>query len=242
MATASMLARTPPNSKKKLLIGGGLLALLLAIIGGVINSITSKDGKTATVEVPEGSTVKGDGKGKVAVTLSKEETPIVPPVPPDKPPHAVGSRWPLAPSKPEDMAWLRGLNATLTLRTGPNSDKLFKPKDARPAGPATIVGIEFDYNQGGSFVTDEVMKRVSTLVDLESLTCVFVGNNPVSVTKAGLPVLISLTNLRRLNLGRIGPRDTDPEFLLYGWLSFRPRGPLRATRQSFPGARLRSMM
>ncbi|QDU25638.1 Serine/threonine-protein kinase PknB [Anatilimnocola aggregata] len=126
-------------------------------------------------------------------------------------PAAAALRWPLAPSKPEDIVWLQGLRATLTLRSGPYTETTLKPTATPPTSPATIVGVALDYNNGAA-VTDEVLKRLATLADLESLKGVFdVSSSPV--TKDGLPQLATLVNLRQLSLGRIGPKDTDPAFL-----------------------------
>jgi formylglycine-generating enzyme required for sulfatase activity/serine/threonine protein kinase len=120
-------------------------------------------------------------------------------------------RWPLAPTKPQDIVWLQGLRTTLTLRTGPTTEAVLKSTDAPPAGPATIVGIDFG-RDNFSRMTDEVLRRTATLVDLEELKFPY-AKPAEQVTKDGLPQLATLVNLRRLNLGRIGPKETDPAFL-----------------------------
>ncbi len=138
-------------------------------------------------------------------------------------------RWPLAASKPEDIVWLQGLRATLTLRSGPNTESTLKPTDKAPASPATIVGVALDYGNGAA-VTDEVLKRIATLVDLESLKSSFDASGS-KVTKDGLPQLAPLVNLRHLALGRIGPRETDPAFLA----SFRQLESLSLQNLDFSG-------
>ncbi|MBL8826530.1 MAG: protein kinase, partial [Planctomycetaceae bacterium] len=61
---------------------------------------------------------------------------------------AAAPRWPLEPSKPDDIVWLQGLNATLTLRSGPNAETTLKPTDAPPKNPATIVGLAIHRENG----------------------------------------------------------------------------------------------
>ncbi len=112
-------------------------------------------------------------------------------------------------SKRDDIAWLQSLKATVTIRTASDKKIVLAPTDAPPVGPATIVGIDFG-RDNWKLVTDDVLKRAATLTDLESLACSFGDVSPV--TKDGLPHLAALVNLRHLDLGRIGPRDTDPAF------------------------------
>jgi formylglycine-generating enzyme required for sulfatase activity len=137
------------------------------------------------------------------------------------PPEATGvspaaPRWPLAPSKPEDIVWLQGLKATLTLRApsafgGGPTDVQVKPGEPLPGGAATIVGINFG-RDNAALMTDDVLKRTATLVDLEDLNLSY-AKSAEQVTKDGLPQLAALVNLRRLNLERIGAKETDPAFL-----------------------------
>jgi hypothetical protein len=146
--------------------------------------------------------------------------PAAGPNPPGDSPGAkttpAAPRWPLTPSKPEDIIWLQGLKATLTLRApsafgGEPTNVQVQPGDPLPAGAATIVGIDLG-RDNAALITDDVLKRTATLVDLESLWLGFAAETR-AVTKDGLPQLATLVNLRRLNLTRIGPKETDPVFL-----------------------------
>lgn len=122
-------------------------------------------------------------------------------------------RWPLQPSRPEDIVWLQGLNVTLTLRSGPDQDVALKPTDPQPEHPVTIVGVKFGRGiEDSQNATDEVLKRLGTLTDLESLVLDFQPNF-ATATKDGLPLLKTLVHLRYLKLSGIGPEDTDPAFL-----------------------------
>jgi formylglycine-generating enzyme required for sulfatase activity/serine/threonine protein kinase len=121
-------------------------------------------------------------------------------------------RWPLAPSKPEDIAWLQGLGAFLTVRSGPEQEALVKPNSALPAKPVTIVGVAFDAADGRPF-TDDALKRLVSLGDLERLHLKFAHANPAAVTKDGLTHLADLTHLRELHLEAIFPEGGDGAFL-----------------------------
>ena len=125
------------------------------------------------------------------------------------PPAAV--RWPLAASKPEDIEWLRSLNARLVLRQDAAGDRDVRVHDPIPPGPNSIVGIEFSRDSGPA-ITDQVLARVAGLGDLESLTLNFATPGSAA-TAEGLKPLAALTNLRKLALGRIGWPKTDPAFL-----------------------------
>jgi len=121
-------------------------------------------------------------------------------------------RWPLEPSRPEDIAWLRELGATVTLRTGVDQDVDLMPDDKLPAAQATIVGVKFDPNEGEK-ITDEVLQRLGTLTNLERLELRFSGS-ATAVTKDGPSHLTSLVHLRHLELSNFGaPAGTDPSFV-----------------------------
>src|SRR5262249_24122776 len=62
-------------SKKKLLIAVGLCGFVAAVLAGVILIIRGPNGRDTTVNVPDGSTVPVDPKGKVAVELPKPAKP-----------------------------------------------------------------------------------------------------------------------------------------------------------------------
>jgi hypothetical protein len=77
--------------------------------------------------------------------------------------------------------------------------------------PATVIGVKFG-DDSAEKVTDDVLERLSTLVDIEWLGLSF-GLSPVPATKDGPTHLTSLTYLEILYLERIGPADTDPAFI-----------------------------
>ena len=129
-------------------------------------------------------------------------TPLVAPPVPAVAAAPSPPRWPLVPSKPEDIVWLRGLNATLTARIAPGVDVAVNAKNPPPIGPATIVGVDFRANQ--SF-NDADLARLATLTDLETLQLVFAARYYPEFTPQGREVLRRLTNLRSLSLGRIVP-------------------------------------
>lgn len=125
-------------------------------------------------------------------------------------------RWPLAPSKPEDIVWLQGLNATLTLRApsafgGGPMDVRVQPGEPLPTGPVTIVGVVM-HRDGGTQWSDDGMARLANLTDLETFSTDF-GAPGAAVTKTGMAEFAKLTGLRILVLGRLGTADTDYSFL-----------------------------
>jgi eukaryotic-like serine/threonine-protein kinase len=78
----------------------GLAAVVaIALVGIVILKVTGPDGKETTVEVPSGSTVKIDSKGKIDVTLPKDKK-APPPLKKEGPPPDKG---PPAPAAPMDL-------------------------------------------------------------------------------------------------------------------------------------------
>ena len=125
-------------------------------------------------------------------------------------------RWPLAPSKPEDIVWLQGLQATLTLRApsafgGDPTDVRVQPGEPLPVGAATIVGVIM-HRDGGPQWTDAGMARLATLTDLETFSTDFAAPG-AAVTKTGMAEFEKLTGLRIIVLGRLGTADTDYSFL-----------------------------
>jgi serine/threonine protein kinase len=126
------------------------------------------------------------------------------------PPVGVGAlpppRWPLAPSKPEDITWLQGLRAVVTVRTGPNREITLKT--ALPDGPATVVGVDFRDTER---FDDAGLKRLASLRDIETLHLVFRGRYYPEFTPEGRDVLRSLVNVRVLSLGRVVPYGTNKE-------------------------------
>jgi len=123
-------------------------------------------------------------------------------------PTAVGStsalskRWPLAPSKPEDIKRLLDMNAEVALRTasafgGDPIDTVVKSPEVVPSSPATIVGVLF---AGKPIPTDDsALGFVAGLTDLESINFQ-AGNAQHEVTPGGLMKLSALTQLRRLGV------------------------------------------
>jgi serine/threonine protein kinase/formylglycine-generating enzyme required for sulfatase activity len=131
---------------------------------------------------------------------------------PTPPPTAKSvPRWPLAPSKPEDIAWLQSLGANVALRSGPEQGMTLEANGKLPIKPMTIVGAVFQQS-GGGLVSDDALKRMATLSDLESLILKFDFKHRAVVTKDGLPHLASLVQLRNLSLEGIFPEGGDATF------------------------------
>lgn len=148
-----------------------------------------------------------DGKITGAKWVKGENTNISDPAA-----ESDGVRWPLQPSKPEDIVWLQGLGARVTLRSGPDQEVDIKPGATPPTSPVTIVGITFNVVSGES-VTDEALKRIATLTDLETLILKFLNDSRATVTKDGLQHLTSLVHLRHVSLESIVPAGSDVTFL-----------------------------
>ncbi len=68
----------PAKPRRRWLVAAGLLGVLAVVAAGVVITIRGKDGKETTVEVPDGSKVKVDPDGKVAVTLPPKVEPVAP--------------------------------------------------------------------------------------------------------------------------------------------------------------------
>jgi hypothetical protein len=108
-------------------------------------------------------------------------------------------RWPLPPSKPDDMRKLLAAKAEIALRSSPLGDNKVKLVEQLPTGPATIVGVTF--NGDGATVNDAILAVIAGLTDLEELAF---GKAKFEVTSVGLFKLASLTHLRRLNVNGLG--------------------------------------
>jgi hypothetical protein len=119
------------------------------------------------------------------------------PAPPPEEPGRPADGTPLAPSKPADIAWLLEAGAVVTLRTGPGTEITLKPGQPLPAGPATIVGVHL----ADKATDDEVMARLATLTDLESV--VFYADKPGNLTATGLGRLRTLAKMKQFNLASI---------------------------------------
>ncbi|MCE9607273.1 MAG: hypothetical protein K8U03_20500, partial [Planctomycetia bacterium] len=121
-------------------------------------------------------------------------------------------RWPLANTKPQEIAWLKSLNARVILRNGTSGDRIVPFNEATiPPGLWTVVGVEL-HRDSGSKIDDKALGRIAGLVDLETFLCNF-PREGTTVTKAGLEQLKSLVNLRHLQVGRLAPPDADPAIL-----------------------------
>jgi len=123
-------------------------------------------------------------------------------------PPAAAFRWPLAATKPEEIAWLKSLNAQLVLRNGTAGDRTVPHNDPLPPGSWTVVGIHFHRDSGPS-LDDQSFGRIAALTDLEMLR----GNFPMpgtKVTREGFQRIRALVNLRELQLGHFAPPDADP--------------------------------
>ncbi len=212
----------------------GFLFLMLGIWmivrdrgGQEVARVKIPDGGTATVETTEPT-----GRGTSLPSLDSIKTPPTPkPSPPSIPTQPAGpkppsvakpttssgedvpatARWPLAPSKPEDIAWLQTIPDSVVNLRSPKKAWMLSPQGAPPTDPATVVGVEFRQGSGPN-ITDETLKRVATLTDLEWLKLGFAASDS-RMTKAGLWHLTKLPHLQTLVLYRAGPPDTDPAVL-----------------------------
>ena len=137
--------------------------------------------------------------------------PRTPPTASNTAPAPAAVRWPLAATRPEEIAWLRSLNARVVLRNGTAGDRPVPSADPFPPGSWTVVGIEL-HRDSGPEIDDKALGRIAALTDLEMLR----GDFPVSstkVTREGFQQFKSLVNLRELQLGRFCPSDSDPGVL-----------------------------
>jgi len=119
---------------------------------------------------------------------------------------AQSSRRPFVPSHPGDIARLQAAGASLTLRTAADREYVVRFDQAAPTDPVTIVGV--DLGRDGRTCDDELLNLISGQTELESLVADFEPPG-APATAAGLQQLDSLTKLRRLSLGRIGPAGWD---------------------------------
>lgn len=113
---------------------------------------------------------------------------------------AVGPRWPLQPTSPDEIKFfLDHLNCAVTVRGDTNGDLVWGSGTALPMKPVTVVGVNF-HGAFPSKVDDDVFRRLATLTDLEELHYGFGGAGDPKVTTAGGRELGSLVNLRRFSV------------------------------------------
>ena len=140
-------------------------------------------------------------------------------------------RWPLAPTKPEDIQHWLDANVEVTVRTAaPGGGSLDNRLTAAtlPAGPATIVGLKYK-SRGSALVDDLQLGLIAELTDLEELE---LGPAGAAFTPQGMRKLASLVYLRRVILHHFGISAAGLSDLLNSWPNLEllqvPHGTKRA--------------
>jgi hypothetical protein len=121
---------------------------------------------------------------------------------------------PLAPTQPDDIKFFQQLAPTLIVRDGAGKERRLHKDDPPPAQPVTIVHIDF-WPADATQVTDEALRRLAALTDLEQLRLHFQhkgGESPV--TNKGRQQLGALVNLRALALTNYSKQLYDASFLV----------------------------
>ena len=220
--------RKPPAPpwwrQRPVLLGAGTGGLVLLVLAVWVIIHDQNGDEVARVKVPDGGTVtvqpaskpdspKGVAQNPQPATSGSAAFNWNSARPLEMASETGPFRWPLASSARNDILWLLWVGARVTLRTGPTTQLAVTTDTQLPDGPATIVGVQFNPDNGER-LNDDALHRLSKLPDVEALQLEFNWPHSPRVSAAGVEYLGGLVNLRTLRMDRFGaPAADSSQFL-----------------------------